>query len=218
MYNIFTHSILYAHIKVKLRIDRMERIMAKRSFPGNTALSPLPAVMVSCGRTGEKPNIITVAWTGIINSHPAKTYVSIRPERYSHDIIKETGEFVINLTSSELTRKCDSCGVYTGKKVDKFKKYNLTPEYPENNEVSCPMIGESPISLCCKVDRIIPLGSHDMFIADIVGVYVDEKLIDENNRISYEKASLVSYVHGGYFAKGKKLGTFGYSVAKKKKK
>ena len=191
--------------------------MSKIRFQGNTALAPLPVVMVSCGKEGETPNIITIAWTGIINSHPAKTYISVRPERHSHDIIKETGEFVINLTSSDLIRKCDSCGVYTGKKVDKFKKYNLTPEYPENKEVKCPMIAESPVSICCKVDQIIPLGSHDMFIADIVGVYIDESLIDENNRINYEKASLVSFTHGGYYAQGKKVGSFGYSVAKKKK-
>ncbi len=191
--------------------------MSKTRFPGNAALAPLPAVMVSCQRKDEKPNIITVAWTGIVNSHPPKTYVSIRPERYSHDIIKETGEFVINLTSSALTRACDSCGVYTGKKVDKFKKFKLTPEYPENGEVSCPMVAESPISICCKLDRIIPLGSHDMFLADIVGVYIDDSLIDEENKISYEKASLVSYIHGAYFATGKKVGKFGYSVAKKRK-
>lgn len=188
--------------------------MAKQRFKAGTMLSPLPVVMVSCADKEGNTNIITIAWTGIVCSDPAKTYISVRPNRHSYNMIKETGEFVINLTNSYMVKKCDYCGIFTGAKVDKFKKCDFTKEYVD--EVSCPAIGESPISICCKVDKIIPLGSHDMFLSDIVAVYVDDKLINETGKISYEKASLASYNHGAYFAQGKKIGSFGFSAKKKK--
>lgn len=192
--------------------------MAKIKFKPGTMLSPLPVVMVSCSDKEENDNIITIAWTGIVCSDPAKTYISVRKSRHSYSMIKETGEFVINLTNSYLTKKCDYCGTFTGKKVDKFEKCKFTKVYADDGEVSCPMIGESPISICCKVDRVIPLGSHDMFLADIVSVYIDESIINETGKISYEKASLCSYNHGAYYAQGKKIGSFGYSAKKKKVK
>jgi len=186
--------------------------MGKIKWKGGTLLAPVPAVMVTCGDM-EKPNIITVAWTGIICSDPPKTYVSIRPERYSYNIIKEKGEFAINLTTTNLKRATDLCGVKSGAKIDKFKAAKLTPE--KANEVSCPIIGESPLSLECKVTDIIHLGSHDMFVADIVAVDVDEKLINENGKLNLSKAGLMAYAHGGYYELGKKIGSFGFSVKKK---
>lgn len=186
--------------------------MAKVQWKGGTLLSPVPAAMVSCGSM-EKSNIITVAWTGIINSDPPKAYISVRPERYSYNIIKESGCFVINLTNGALVRACDTCGVLTGAKVDKFQKCKLTKL--KASKIDCPMIGESPLSLECKVTDIVSLGSHDMFIADIVGADVDESLVDEKGRLRMDKAGLVAYSHGEYYALGKKVGKFGYSVKKK---
>ena len=188
--------------------------MEKISLKAGTLLSPLPPVMVSCG-TMEKPNIITIAWTGIINSQPPKTYISVRKSRYSYDIIKESGEFVINLTPASLVKKADFCGIYTGAKVNKFEKCGLTKE--KASEVSCPLIAESPLSLECRVTDIIPLGSHDMFLADIVAVDVDEALINEDGKLCLDRANLAAYAHGDYFTLGERIGTFGYSVAKKKK-
>ena len=164
----------------------------------------------------EESNIITVAWTGILNSDPPKTYVSIRPERYSYGIIKESGEFAINLTTTRLVRWADYLGVHTGRKIDKFKKSGLTKE--AGQKVLCPIIVESPLSLECRVTDIISLGSHDMFMADIVGVDVDEELIDKSGRLHLERADLVAFSHGEYFAIGRSLGKFGFSVAKKKKR
>jgi len=166
-----------------------------------------------------KPNIITVAWTGILCTHPPKTYISVRPSRHSYELIRESGEFVINLTSKELTRAADFCGMKTGRKVDKFKECKLTAEFDESfADFSCPSIAQSPMSVYCKVDRIVPLGSHDMFIADIVGIGVEESLIDEKGKLCLDKAGLAAFAHGEYFELGKKIGTFGFSVAKKKKK
>jgi len=187
--------------------------MSKIKWQGGALLGPLPAVLVSCG-TEEKPNVLTVAWTGIINTKPPKTYVSIRPERHSYNIIKESGEFVINLTTENLTFATDFCGVRSGKAYDKFKLCGLTPE--KSFSVSAPSIKESPFSIECKVTQIIPLGTHDMFLADIVSVSVNEELIDKNGKLHLNKANLISYLHGEYFSLGKKLGSFGYSVAKKK--
>ncbi len=189
--------------------------MAKIKWRGGALLAPVPPVMVSCGDM-ETSNIVTVAWTGILNTIPPKTYISLRPSRYSYEIIKERGEFVINLTTSELIRTADSCGVYTGRKVDKFKKYSLTKT--EAFEVSAPLIGECPLSLECRVTDIIPLGSHDMFIADIVAVDVDESLLDKDGKLCLDRAHLAAFAHGEYFELGKKIGTFGFSVKKKKKK
>lgn len=183
--------------------------------PGNM-LYPLPAVMVSCQRGEEKPNIITVAWAGTVCTSPAMLSVSIRPERYSYDIIKESGEFVVNLTTEELTKAMDFCGVKSGKNVDKFKEMNLTPL--ESKTIKTPGILESPVNIECKVKEILELGSHHMFIGEVTGVQVDEEKLDENNRLLLNEAGLVAYAHGQYRALGKTLGTFGYSVQKKKKK
>ncbi len=187
--------------------------MGKIKWKGGALLSPLPPVMVSCG-TQEKSNILTIAWTGITNTIPPMTYISVRPQRYSYGIIRESGEFVINLTTSSLIRSADYCGIYTGAKVDKFAKCGLTKE--KASEVQCPLIAQSPLSVECKVTKIIPLGSHDMFMADIVAVDVDESLIDKNGRLRLEDAGLAAFAHGEYFELGRKIGTFGFSVRKKK--
>lgn len=187
--------------------------MCKRSFKGGAMLNPVPAVMVSCG--SRKPNIITIAWTGIVNSNPPMTYISVRKERYSHNIIENTGEFVINLCSEELAFATDFCGVRSGRDTDKFKEMKLTPERAEI--VRCPMIKESPVNIECHVREIIELGSHDMFIADILKVHVDEQYIDRSGRIRLDQASLVAYNHGEYFGlKRQPIGKFGFSVMKPK--
>ena len=187
--------------------------MKKVSWKGGTLIAPMPPVMVTCG-THEKSNIITIAWTGIINTHPPMTYISVRPSRHSYDIIKESGEFAINLTTAELVKKADYCGVYTGKKVDKFAKCGF--EKQEASVVSCPIIGESPLALECKVKDVISLGTHDMFLAEIVAIDVAEELLDESGRLCLEKARLVAFSHGEYFEVGKKIGTIGFSVKPKK--
>lgn len=189
--------------------------MSKAQWRGATLLAPVPAVMVSCG-TMEASNILTIAWTGIINSNPPKTYISIRPERHSYEIIKASGEFVINLTTSPLVRATDFCGVRSGRDFDKFEKMALTKEPAVH--LNCPMIGESPVNLECRVTEIVPLGSHDMFLADILTVNVDEQYLDESGKLHLDRAQLISYAHGEYFELGKKLGSFGYTVRKKKKK
>lgn len=189
--------------------------MAKVSWKGGALIAPLPPVMVSCGKD-ENKNIVTVAWTGIINTIPPKTYISLRKSRHSYGIIKESGEFVINLTPASLVRAADYCGMYTGAKKDKFKECALTPEPCEN--VDSVAIAESPLSLECRVTRITELGTHDMFEADIVGVRVDESLLDKNGKLHIERAGLCAYAHGEYFELGKKLGAFGFSAVKKGKK
>ena len=189
--------------------------MSKVMWKPGTFIYPIPAVMVSCGNM-EKSNIITVAWTGIINTNPAMVYISVRPERYSYNLIKEQGEFVINLTNKELTRATDWCGCRTGEKFDKFKEMNLHKE--KANFVKCPMIKEIPVSIECKVKEIKELGSHHMFIADVLAINADEKFIDEKGAFDIGKCDLISYANGGYYAQGKKLGKFGYSVQKKRKK
>ncbi|MBE6611262.1 MAG: flavin reductase family protein [Ruminococcaceae bacterium] len=186
--------------------------MDKIKWKGGAMLSPVPAVMVSCG-TMDAPNIITIAWTGILATNPPKTYISVRPGRFSYPLIKESGEFVINLTTEALVRHADYCGVRSGKDGDKFKHCGLTPV--QATEISAPMIGEAPVSIECRVTDVVPLGTHDMFIADIVGVNIDPALLDESGALHLEKAGLVAYSHGDYFALGKKLGDFGYSVRKK---
>lgn len=189
--------------------------MQKVKFRGGTLLGPLPPVMVSCG-DAEKSNILTVAWTGILNTIPPKTYISVRPSRFSYGILKEKGEFVLNLTPAALVRAADFCGTYTGAKVDKFAKCRLTRQFVE--EVAAPLIEECPVSLCCRVTDTAPLGSHEMFVADIVAVYADEELLDGKGKLHLEKANLCAYAHGEYFALGKKIGTFGFSAAKKPKR
>ena len=187
--------------------------MSKLIWKSGTMLYPVPAVMVSCGDM-ENSNIITVAWCGITNTTPPKAYVSIRPSRYSYDIIKEKREFVINLTPASLAKKADYCGIYTGKKVDKFEKCGFTKE--KSTMVSAPMIGECPISIECRVTDIIPLGSHDMFLADILAVNVDEKLL-EGDKLCINRAHLCAFAHGEYYKLGERIGKFGFSVKKKNK-
>lgn len=189
--------------------------MSKVTWKPGTLLAPVPPALISCSHEG-KDNLITIAWTGILNSEPAKTYISVRPERHSHKMIKESGEFVINLPSQHIVRSIDFCGVRSGKNTDKFEACKLTRE--KASVVNCPMVAESPVSIECKVTDVIPLGSHDMFMADIVAVNIDERYIDEKGKFHIEKCALAAYAHGQYFALGKKIGSFGYSVKKKNTK
>lgn len=188
--------------------------MGKVLWKAGTFEYPIPAVMVSLG-TMEKSNIITVAWTGILCTNPAKVYISVRKERYSYNIIKETGEFVINLTTKDLAYATDWCGVRSGSKYDKFKEMKLTKQ--KANFVKCPMIKESPVSIECRVSEIKELGSHHMFIADVLGINADEKYIDEKGAFDISKCNLIAYANGGYYPLAKKIGKFGFSVQKKKK-
>lgn len=180
--------------------------------PGNM-LYPVPAVMVSCQRPNEKPNIITVAWAGTINSDPAMVSISVRKERYSYDILKETKEFVVNLTNRDLVYATDFCGVTSGRDVDKFTKLGLTPLQSE--KVSCPAIAESPVNIECRVTDIKELGSHTIFMAEVLCVRVDDKYMNETGRFELQKADLIAYSHGEYYSLGEKLGKFGYSIQKK---
>ena len=188
--------------------------MSKVQWKGGTFIYPIPAVMVSCG-TMEESNIITVAWTGILNINPAMCYISVRPERYSHNIIKENGEFAINLTTRQLAYATDWCGVKSGRDVDKFKEMKLTKE--RANIIKAPLIKECPVSVECKVKEIVPLGSHDMFVAEIVAIDADEKYIDEKGAFDIGKCDLIAYANGGYYPLESKIGKFGYSVQKKSK-
>ncbi len=188
--------------------------MSKVKWKAGTFEYPIPAVMVSMGDM-EKSNIITVAWTGIINTNPAMVYISVRPTRYSYNILKEEKEFVINLTTEKLAYATDWCGVKSGANVDKFKEMKLTKE--KANMVKCPLIKESPVSIECKVKKIIELGSHTMFMAEVLCIDADEKYIDEKGAFDISKCNLMAYANGGYYALGKKLGKFGYSVQKKNK-
>lgn len=188
--------------------------MSKRSFQPGTMLNPVPVVMVSCG-IGDETNIITIAWTGIVNSDPPLTYVSVRRERHSHRIIAESGEFAINLCTEKLAFAADFCGVRSGRDLDKFQAQSLTAGRGE--KVSCPIIEEAPVNLECVVKEQHRYGTHDMFVAEIVNVRVDERLIDENGRICLDRAGLICYNHGEYVPLGKEpLGRFGYSVMKPK--
>ena len=180
--------------------------------PGNM-LYPLPVVMVSCGDADHRPNIITVAWAGTICSDPVMVSISVRKERYSHDIIAGSGEFVINLVTEDLCYATDYCGVKSGKDIDKFAEMNLTPADIEG--VSAPAIKESPLSLACKVTEIKELGSHDMFIAEVVGVMIDDRFMTDSGKFELNDSKLVAYSHGIYFGLGQRIGKFGYSVKKK---
>ncbi len=186
--------------------------MEREYWKAGNMLYPVPAVMISCQRPGERPNIITVAWTGTICSDPAMVSISVRKERYSYDIIRETGEFVINLTTNDLTFATDFCGVKSGKDVDKFKEMNLTPS--KSKTISAPGISESPVSLECKVKQVLELGSHDMFLAEVTAVSVDPKYMDEKGKFHLNDIGLTAYSHGEYFKLGEKIGSFGYSVKK----
>ena len=190
--------------------------MGRQYWRGGNMLYPVPAVMVSCKRPGERPNIITVAWAGTVCSAPAMLSISVRKERYSHSIIEETGEFAVNLVNKELTFATDYCGVRSGRDVDKFREMKLT-EQP-SRYISAPGIAESPLILECKVKQQIPLGTHDMFLAEVVGVSVDERYMDEKGTFHLNDAKLTAYSHGTYFELGEALGTFGFSVRKDKNK
>lgn len=186
----------------------------KTTWKGSVLTAPVPPTMITCG-TAEKPNVFTVAWTGTLNTQPPKTYISVRPERYSYGLIKESGEFVINLTTKQLVRACDYCGVHSGRDEDKLKamKLSVSPA----SQVSAPLLEQSPVNLECKVTQIIPMGTHDMFIADIVAVNISNELLDHSGKLCLDKAGLIAYSHGEYFELGEKLGSFGFSVRKKKK-
>lgn len=188
--------------------------MEKQAWKPSTMLNPVPVVMVTCADAAGKPNIITVGWAGTINSEPPMLSISVRKERYSHDLIKERGQFAVNLATRKLVRATDLCGVKSGRDTDKFALTGLTPE--KASVIDVPIIGESPVSLECVVKNIVELGSHDMFIAEIVTVNTDESLLDENGKLVLEKADLICYSHGKYWSLGKELGFYGYSVAKKK--
>lgn len=188
--------------------------MSKINFKPGNMIYPLPAVMVSCGDIDGESNIFTVAWTGTICTNPPMAYISVRPERHSYQMIKKSGEFVINLTTESLIRATDYCGVKSGRDVDKWQECHLTKEKADT--VKCPLIEESPVNIECKVKQIKELGSHHMFIADVTSVHVDEKYMDEKNSFHLNDSGLIAYSHGTYFSLGRKLGTFGYSIRKKK--
>ncbi|MFZ5967886.1 MAG: flavin reductase family protein [Bacillota bacterium] len=190
--------------------------MAKTTWKPGTMVYPIPAVLVTCGDFHGKSNIITIAWTGTICSDPAMTYISVRPSRYSYELIKESGEFVINLTTEDLARATDYCGVKSGRDVNKFKEMNLTPE--EATQVAAPLIKESPVNIECRVEKILKLGSHDMFMAKVLAVNVDEDFIDEKNKFHLDMTRPICYSHGQYYGLKKSLGGFGFSVARKRKK
>ncbi|MBQ8639291.1 MAG: flavin reductase family protein [Lachnospiraceae bacterium] len=190
--------------------------MAKQIWKPGNMVYPVPAVLVSVADKEGNDNLITIAWTGTVCSDPAMTYISVRKSRHSHHMLMETGEFVINLTTKKLLRATDYCGVRSGRDVDKFKEMKLTRGNAA--AVSVPVVAESPVNIECKVTQVLELGSHDMFLAEVKAVQVDETLLDEKNRLDLNRAELTSYSHGEYMSLGKSLGTFGYSVKKKKAK
>ncbi len=187
--------------------------MSKELWKPGNMLYPLPVVMVSLADRDGKPNIITIAWAGTVCTNPPMVSISVRPERYSYPILKETGEFVINLTTKELAFATDYCGIKSGRETDKFRDMGLTPVRGE--KVSAPMIAESPVNIECRVREILPLGSHHMFLADVLAVHAEEKYMDESHKFHLEKAEPIVYSHGAYLVCGEQLGTFGYSVKKK---
>ncbi|MBN2897527.1 MAG: flavin reductase family protein [Clostridia bacterium] len=190
--------------------------MSKVTWKPGTMVYPVPAVMVSCGNSQETQNIITIAWTGTVCTNPPMTYISVRKERHSHAIIKKTGAFVINLTTKDLVYATDFAGVKSGKDVDKFSHLNLTAV--PATQIQAPMIDESPVNIECKVTEIKELGSHDMFLAEVVAVHVDEKYLDEQGKFHLDAADPIAYSHGTYYTLHEALGTFGYSIMKEKTK
>ena len=190
--------------------------MARTYWKPGTIIYPLPAVMVSCGENPEEYNIITIAWTGTINSDPPMCYISVRPGRHSYEIIKRTGEFVINLTTEKLAKATDWCGCRSGRKYNKWEEMNLTPAPAKF--VKAPVIEESPVNIECRVKDIVELGSHHMFVSEVLGVSIDDSYMNEEQAFSFSKANPLVYSHGHYFGIGKKIGKFGWSVEKKKKK
>lgn len=201
-------------IEMKISVHkRKEKTMGKQHWKPGNMLNPVPAVMVSVTDKEGKSNIITVAWAGTVCTNPPMVSISVRPSRYSYQILEETGEFVINLTNESLVKACDYCGVVSGRDVDKFAKTGLTPIPMEH--VHARGIDESPVNMECKITEKRELGSHTMFIAEVVGVTVDDQYMDETGKFHINESGLVMYSHGEYFALGKKLGKFGYSVKKK---
>ena len=206
----------------KKEVDQKEGYNVKEGFkkqswkPG-TLIYPLPAVLVSCGESPEEYNLLTIAWTGTVCTNPPMCYISVRKERHSYDIIRRTGEFVINITTEELAKATDWCGVRSGRDENKWEAMGLTPM--ANDHVKAPIVAESPLSICCRVRQVVELGSHDMFIADVVGIEADERYIDsETGKFSLDKAHPIVYSHGEYFTLGKLIGHFGWSVRKKRTK
>ena len=191
-----------------------DNVVAKQVWKPSTLLNPVPVVMVTCVGADKKPNIITLAWVGTVNTKPPMISISIRKERYSYQLIKDTGQFVVNLTTKKLARAADFCGVKSGRDVDKFKAAKLTQE--KASIVNVPLIAESPVNIECVVNNTIELGTHVLFIAEIVAVNIDEKLLDENGKLCLEKADLICYSHGEYWSLGESLGYFGFSVTKRK--
>lgn len=190
--------------------------MARQNWRASNMLYPVPAVLVGCRDEEGRDNLMTAAWAGTVCSDPVMVSVSIRKERFSHDIIENTGEFTISLTTTGLARATDYCGVRSGRDVDKFKEMKLTRL--ESAQIRAPGVAESPVVLECRVKQIARLGSHDMFVAEVVNVSVDERFLDGKGRLELEKADLIAYSHGEYFALGKKIGRFGYSVRRRPKK
>lgn len=189
--------------------------MSKIKWPGSVLLAPVPPVLVTCGQA-ETSNVLTVGWTGILNTKPPMTYISLRPTRLSYEIISETREFTINLSTVDLVKAVDFCGVRSGREVNKLEQMAL--EINPGDLIKSPMLAASPLSMECRVKEIIPLGTHDMFMSEILAVHVSEELLDANGKLHLDKAGLLAYVHGEYFGLGKKYGTFGYTVRKKRKK
>lgn len=189
--------------------------MEKQFWGGGALLAPVPPVLVTCG-TLEQPNILTVAWTGICCTHPPMTYISVRPSRFSYAIIRESGEFAINLPTTALVRAVDFCGVRSGRDTDKIAACGLHLLPAEHG--TAPILAEAPVSLSCRVTQVIPLGSHDMFLAEIVGTAADKRYLDSKGKLNLQQSGLLAYAHGEYFALGRKCGAFGYSVQKKKRR
>ncbi len=186
----------------------------KAVWKGSALLGPVPPVLVSCG-SAEAPNLFTVAWAGTVCTQPPRLAISVRPSRHSYGLIKRSGEFVVNLPTEALARAVDWCGVKSGRDVNKFSAMRLTAA--PASAVGCPLLAQSPVNLECRVFQVLPLGSHDLFLADVVAVDVDEALLDAEGKLHLERAGLLAYAHGGYYALGRQLGTFGWSVRKKKK-
>lgn len=188
--------------------------MSRQHWKGSVQLAPVPPALVTCG-TAEKPNILTIAWTGIVSTHPPMTYISVRPNRYSYALLLEHGEFVINLPTSAMAKTVDLCGMKTGAKVNKARLCGLTLVPSET--VSTPAIAECPLSLECRITESKALGSHTMFLAEITGVSVDDRFVDSKGKLNLQQAGLLAYAHGEYFSLGRKCGDFGFSVRRKKK-
>jgi flavin reductase (DIM6/NTAB) family NADH-FMN oxidoreductase RutF len=208
-------DVLKKVLYIQTQLKKEYKYMAKITWKAGTMLAPVPPALISCG-TMEKPNVMTAAWTGIVCTEPTLVYVSLRQTRYSHKLIKENGEFVINVPTVELSKAVDLCGVKSGRDIDKFKLAGITAA--KSTAVKAPQVAESPISLECKVKEITSFGTHDMFLAEVVAVDVDEAYINGKQALDLQKAGLLAYAHGFYYGLGRKIGKFGWSVEKKSTK